>query len=470
VIVGSNVTDINVEEEEQYFNYYISIDGVLFQLSTGEPWLTLVKYPTGRQGNVTLPPKSLSEYYPYNGISIGSSAFSGAKNIEEITIQGNSDIEEGGFGGCQNLTKVTLADDVFIWDTYYTGYENLTQAYNWFGNCPNLKEINVTNPDNECIYSIDGVLFSKRARFYGGTFHVVEEVTKLLCYPIAKTEIAYTVPKGVISIGSYAFNQGTFPNNNLKLLTISEDVNTIEDISFILFGPSSINLLGTTPPWLYLNFPDESVNKPILYVPNESVDVYKAASGWRVFKNIFPINAMPITTEKAVTLSWSSVNNAQYYKHSIFRDEDKTQIFGEYSVPANNNVSAYGMQKAANSDNLLSYTVTGLSANTTYYYTFQAIDANGAIIKTYSDLFTTKASTGIYETHIAEKLHAYIVNEELQIVNGKYGEDVQIYDIAGRIVMNNIQLTKNNSINVSALSKGIYVVKAGMQTVKFVKE
>ena len=50
-------------------------------------------------------------------------------------------------------------------------------------------------------------------------------------------------------------------------------------------------------------------------------------------------------------------------------------------------------------------------------------------------------------------------------------EDVQIFDITGRLLIN-VENKETNllQINVSNLSKGMYFVKVGNYTIKFVKE
>ena len=63
------------------------------------------------------------------------------------------------------------------------------------------------------------------------------------------------------------------------------------------------------------------------------------------------------------------------------------------------------------------------------------------------------------------------VKFELKIENAelKIGETVVIYDITGKITVN-CQLSTVNSIDVSHLSSGVYFLKIGNKTAKFVKE
>ena len=73
---------------------------------------------------------------------------------------------------------------------------------NPFVNCKNLEKIEVS-PDNEYFSSIDGVLFTKveySQTFFWDDKHFDQLV--LLCYPNAKQDSEYTVPKNVRYIGS----------------------------------------------------------------------------------------------------------------------------------------------------------------------------------------------------------------------------------------------------------------------------
>jgi hypothetical protein len=64
-----------------------------------------------------------------------------------------------------------------------------------------------------------------------------------------------------------------------------------------------------------------------------------------------------------------------------------------------------------------------------------------------------------------------VVNGELIIENGqlKSGENVQIFDVTGKIIVN-YTLSIVNSIDVSALPQGIYIVKIGEMRGKFIKQ
>jgi len=141
-------------------------------------------------------------------------------------------------------------------------------TYVTFYGCSSLIEINVDSA-NSHYASIDGVLFN----FAKDT---------LIKYPAGNERTSYHVPDGVTTIGNEALMSG----NSLTTISFCESLTTIGEgagSSFI----TSITCYATTPPtcssFLSLYF----INKSIpLYVPSESVGLYKAADQWKDFTNI----------------------------------------------------------------------------------------------------------------------------------------------------------------------------------------
>ncbi|MDR0540795.1 MAG: leucine-rich repeat protein, partial [Dysgonamonadaceae bacterium] len=68
------------------------------------------------------------------------------------------------------------------------------------------------------------------------------------------------------------------------------------------------------------------------------------------------------------------------------------------------------------------------------------------------------------------KLQIYITNGELKIENAGIGENIMLFDIAGRVVETRQCHVSTETINISHLSSGIYIVKIGSKSAKFVKE
>ena len=94
-----------------------------------------------------------------------------------------------------------------------------------------------------------------------------------------------TVPDSVISIGYGAF-QGS---QNLKTVTVGKNVLEISGQMIAYCDKiESITVLAVTPPELVESSLPGTSALPIIYVPEDSVDAYKAAKYWGTY-NIQPI-------------------------------------------------------------------------------------------------------------------------------------------------------------------------------------
>ena len=173
-------------------------------------------------------------------------------SLTEVTaemLKGITSIWQYAFYYCRSLTSITIPNSVTsIGDSAFFNCSNLTSVeipnsvtsigeYAFF-NCYNLTSIEIPN----------GV-----TRIAGRTFYD--------CYKLTSIEI----PNGVTSIEVGAFGQCT--------------------------GLSSVTVKSTTPPTLgYSIFYDVSQNL-VIYVPAESVNAYKSASGWSSYAD--KIQAIP---------------------------------------------------------------------------------------------------------------------------------------------------------------------------------
>ena len=128
---------------------------------------------------------------------IGSSAFEGCAGLTSVTISDSvTYIGSFAFEGCAGLTSVTISDSVT-----YIGSSAI-------GGCTSLTTITV-NQNNKYYSSVDGVLYNK-------------DKSELVCYPAGKTG-EYTIPGGVTSIGSSAFDGC----ESLTSITIPDSVTSI---------------------------------------------------------------------------------------------------------------------------------------------------------------------------------------------------------------------------------------------------
>ena len=191
---------------------------------------------------------------PNSVTSVGKYAFLRNDSITSITIpQTVKSIEYGAFSICGNLQSVTLS----------SGLQTIGE--NAFGSCRNLQAINIPNT----VTSIESNAFSG-------------------CSSLTSV----TIPNSVTSIGRDAFE-----NSGLISIVLKDSITSIgdrafnncENLAFVMCYALEPPTLGESvfrDDYMYSHFDN---NNTILYVPAESIDLYKAADQWKDFTNILPL-------------------------------------------------------------------------------------------------------------------------------------------------------------------------------------
>ena len=187
--------------------------------------------------NITIP-DSVTE--------IGNYAFSMCKHLKSITIPDSvTEIGTSAFWSCSRLESVTLGNGV-------TTINNYT-----FDRCPKLKNINI--PDG--VTSIGDGAFAYCSNLESIT--IPDSVTTIVDFAFqycSKLE-SITIPDGVTHIGHGAFdNCSSLANVYCKPTT-----------------PPAVKTFSLLGGWGAF---DSNASGRKIYVPEESVDAYKAAAGW----------------------------------------------------------------------------------------------------------------------------------------------------------------------------------------------
>lgn len=200
--------------------------------------------------------------------SIGDSAFSGCESLTGITIPNSvTSIGSSSFNLCNSFTSIDIPNSV-------TSIGNAA-----FASCHNLTSVTIGN-------GLTGI----------------SDSAFMLCYSL--TDV--TIGSAVTSIGSYAF----YEDSGLTSITIPDSVTNIERNAFdncsgltSIAIPSGVTTIGmeafrdcsgltsvtvnaTTPPSLgsYAFFQTPiSEGTGYIYVPCESVSLYKATTNWSIY-------------------------------------------------------------------------------------------------------------------------------------------------------------------------------------------
>ena len=242
---------------------------------------------------------------PDSVTSIGGYAFSNCSSLTSVTIgSGVTNIYRLAFASCRSLISVTIPNNVTdIWDYAFNHCRSLT-SITCLATTPPFLASNVFDDTNNCpIYvpaeSVDAYKTATNWSRYASRITCVPtfEGKWLATYSNGDTSSAEcdsssAITSGeitkenlvqieigdcVTSIGYNAFSHC----GSLRNATIGENVTSIGSNAFYdCYSLESITCHATTPPAFGSNMLSSTNNCPI-YVPEESVNTYKAAIGWR---------------------------------------------------------------------------------------------------------------------------------------------------------------------------------------------
>jgi hypothetical protein len=250
----NSLTAINIDVNNRY---YSSIDGVFYDKLQSE----LIQYPTSKTGNHYTIPNSVK--------SIGGFAFEDCINLTSVTIPNSvMSINNCAFVHCTGLASITIPNSVtsIRTDVFY--------------NCSSLEVIDV-HENNTTYASENGVLFNKAK-------------TSLIKYPEGKPDENYTISNMVERIGVNAF----YRCKHRISISIPNSVESIGYSAFLgCIGLTSVTKLNPTPQTIDPSvFEEVTIGNISLYVPAESVNLYKAAPIWQDFKTITAYTPSTINT------------------------------------------------------------------------------------------------------------------------------------------------------------------------------
>ena len=236
----------NADGKTIYYNYIN--DGTELQVTYGGS--NYNSYLNEYQGNVVIPEEVTYMNRTRKVTSIGSYAFYDCSGLTSVTISNSvTSIGNSAFSSCSGLTSVTIPNSVTSIGNYA------------FSMCSGLTSVTIPNS----VTSIGNHAFR-------------------YCFGLTSV----TIPNSVTSIGDEAF----YDCSGLTSVTIGSGVTSIGNNAFdgvdiptvISLIENPFTITGKTSD--YRTFSQNTFNNATLYVPNGTIDKYKATDGWKDFANI----------------------------------------------------------------------------------------------------------------------------------------------------------------------------------------
>ena len=355
---------------------------------------------------------------PNSVTSIGDYAFYKCSSLTSITIPNSvTSIGDGAFSGCSGLTSITIPNSVTTIDNYtFSSCSSLTSVSipnsvtsigtEAFYGCSRLSSITIPNSVTSIgnfafgycgltsvtipnsVTSIDNYAFS----YCGGLTSVTigNSVTSIgECTFYGSGLISVTIGNNVTSIGNYAFygcsglTSVTIPNSvtsigaeafygcsRLSSITIPNSVTLIDLRAF--YGCSGLTsvISKMVNPCNIQNvyFPNTVFKNTILYVPQGTIDKYKATEGWNNFLHIEELNssnmcATPTISYKNGKLSFNSGTEGAICQTTI-TDTDITSFSGnEIDLTVTYNISVYATKDGFENSDVATATLCWIEAN-----------------------------------------------------------------------------------------------------------
>ena len=270
-----------------------------------------------------------------------------------------------------------------------------------------------------------------------------------------------SIPSSVTSIGTYAF----YGCNRLSDITIPSSVTNIGMVAFSFCSKlNSIHACSISP--INLNSSIgvfNNINKYTctLYVPYGSKSAYQTANQWKDFKNIVEMPGFKLSATTAIV----KATHGSSSKIDISSDVACTTISSQPWLVITSSVEP--------GNNSLTFTAEE-NPNKTVRSSTVTVSAIGVESQTITVTQEAKLNTGLDHASIKPEFMLYPnpTSGKVNIIFAKTpqrGTEIIVTDITGKIVLKQTIQEKEEWIDLSGKTPGIYLLKTNLSTIQVQK-
>lgn len=276
------------------------------------------------------------------------------------------------------------------------------------------------------------------------SFYVVENINYLELPQSLKKIDRYAIGSDILKQIVVKDNVDTLSTGaiigwSLNHITLGKGLKSVG--SYFVETDSIVNIYcRTKEPPVFING-GEFLSKNILehgtlYVPMQSVALYKQSPGWCQFTNILPIEPPIVTGVDTASVSWVQNFSATGYVWTLYTDEAKTQRFMSLTFDANGHLTHIDINSSHMPERMpalyhedgeeekrfaeyYSFTISGLSPDTKYYYTRQSLKGT-EVIDEETGSFETQSDgeEGLADPSSEDARHAKVLHEGQVLIQG----------------------------------------------------